>query len=146
MDRYINYTDKWQFEVTCGLLSRDSIHVDNLWSVVTWQETKVTSPDYTDMDKEKAAADFTKRIQHYENMYEPLDEEHDKEYSYIRIYNQGERFLVNRVRGECFHPPCKSVIWLCWYRCEGGDFGFHFFACFLAMKYSILYGPVGFVS
>ena len=61
---------------------------------------KVTSPDYTDMDKEKALADFRKRIDHYEHFYEPLDEEHDKEYSYIRIYNQGERFLVNRVRGE----------------------------------------------
>ena len=65
------------------------------------QEVKVTSPDYKGMDKEKAVDDFRRRISHYESLYEPLDEEYDREYSYIRIYNQGERFLVNRVQGEC---------------------------------------------
>ena len=63
-------------------------------------EVKVTSPDYKAMDKEEAVRDFKQRIEHYVRSYEPLDEERDKEYSYIRIFNQGERFLVNRVRGE----------------------------------------------
>ena len=41
-----------------------------------------------------------KRIKHYEDMYEPLDEENDKELSFIKIFNQGEKFLVNRVNGK----------------------------------------------
>ena len=61
---------------------------------------KITSPDYTGMDKEAAVKDFEKRIRHYEDMYEQIDEKLDKELSYIRIYNQGEKFLVNRVRGK----------------------------------------------
>ena len=61
---------------------------------------KVTSPDYKDMDKEKAVEDFKMRIDHYKEMYEPIDEDIDKALSFIKIYNQGEKFLVNRVKGE----------------------------------------------
>ena len=60
----------------------------------------MTSPDYTGVNKEDAVRDFKIRIQHYAEFYEPLDEEHDKDYSFIRIYNQGEKFLVNRVQGD----------------------------------------------
>lgn len=72
-------------------------------------EVKITSPDYLDMDKDAAVEDFRKRIKHYEDMYEPLDEKLDKVLSYIRIYNQGERFLVNRVRG---HVQSRVVYYL----------------------------------
>ena len=60
----------------------------------------MTSPDYAGVNKDEAVRDFKTRIQHYADFYEPLDEEHDKDYSFIRIYNQGEKFLVNRVQGK----------------------------------------------
>ena len=49
--------------------------------------------------KDTAVEDFKKRIAHYEANYEPIDEEKDKDISFIRIYNQGEKFLVNKVQG-----------------------------------------------
>ena len=61
---------------------------------------KITSPDYHGLDKEKAVEDFKERIAHYEECYEALDEEYDRDKSFIRIYNQGEKFLVNRVQGN----------------------------------------------
>ena len=70
---------------------------------------KVTSPDYKDMDKEKAVEDFKLRIQHYEEMYEPIDEHQDKEMSFIKIFNQGEKFLVNKVKGICI--VLKSIFY-----------------------------------
>jgi len=72
-------------------------------------EVKVTSPDYKDMDKEKAVEDFKKRIDHYKAMYEPIDEVVDKQLSFIKIYNQGEKFLVNRVKG---HVQSRVVYYL----------------------------------
>ncbi|KAK2173714.1 hypothetical protein NP493_854g01030 [Ridgeia piscesae] len=73
------------------------------------KEVKVTSPDYTGVNKDDAVRDFKIRIQHYAEFYEPLDEEHDKDYSFIRIYNQGEKFLVNRVQG---HVQSRVVYYL----------------------------------
>lgn len=63
------------------------------------QEVKTTGPDYDGMDCEQAATDFLKRISHYQGSYEPLCEEHDKDLSYIKIYDQGEKFLVNKGKG-----------------------------------------------
>lgn len=60
---------------------------------------KVCGPDYQGMNGEQAAEDFMKRIAHYQGSYEPLCEEHDKELSFIKIYDQGEKFLVNRGKG-----------------------------------------------
>ena len=65
-----------------------------------FQEVKVTSPDYKGTMKDTAVEDFKKRIAHYESSYEAIDEEKDKDMSYIRIYNQGEKFLVNKVQGR----------------------------------------------
>jgi len=49
-----------------------------------------------------------KRIKHYEAMYEPLDENTDKQLSFIKIFNQGEKYLVNRVHGE-YCPLFKKI-------------------------------------
>ena len=65
------------------------------------QEVKIAGPDYKGCPNEKEAVDdFLKRITHYEEMYEPIDENHDREMSFIKIFNQGEKFLVNRVQGN----------------------------------------------
>lgn len=73
------------------------------------KEAKVTSPDYKDHNVDDALEDFKKRIKHYEDMYEPLDEETDKELSFIKIFNQGEKYLVNRVHG---HVQSRVVYYL----------------------------------
>lgn len=67
---------------------------------LSFQEVKICSPDYVGMDKTAAIEDFLQRIEHYENSYESLDYQHDKEMSFIQIFNQGERFLVNKLAGE----------------------------------------------
>ena len=67
------------------------------------------------MSKDTAVEDFKMRIHHYEMSYEPLDEERDKDLSFIRIYNQGEKFLVNKVQGRTSFMGMDNdrlVVWL----------------------------------
>uniref|UniRef100_A0A4W6F8R6 6-phosphofructo-2-kinase/fructose-2,6-biphosphatase 4a n=1 Tax=Lates calcarifer TaxID=8187 RepID=A0A4W6F8R6_LATCA len=58
---------------------------------------KLGSPDYTNCNTEEAVEDFMKRIKCYENSYETLDEVLDRDLSYIKIMDVGQRYLVNRV-------------------------------------------------
>lgn len=80
---------------------------------IYWQEVKVTSPDYKSSAKDEAVDDFKLRIQHYMVAYEPIDEKLDKEYSFIKIFNQGEKFLVNKVQGfiviVCLYCACDLI-------------------------------------
>lgn len=64
------------------------------------REVKVSSPDYKNVDSVAAVNDFLERIRLYEIQYEPIDDKLDKAWSFIKIYNVGERFLVNRVIGH----------------------------------------------
>jgi hypothetical protein len=58
------------------------------------------SPDYKDVSQEAAVADFLSRIQQYEKRYEPIDDKTDeKNFSFIKIINCGERFLVHKIGG-----------------------------------------------
>uniref|UniRef100_A0A5K3FIF7 6PF2K domain-containing protein n=2 Tax=Mesocestoides corti TaxID=53468 RepID=A0A5K3FIF7_MESCO len=63
-------------------------------------EVKVNSPDYIGVDKDFALQDFLKRIEHYAARYEPIDDDIDKELPYIKIFNQGQRYLANRIAGN----------------------------------------------
>lgn len=72
-------------------------------------EVKISSPDYENMDRDKAIVDFKNRIKHYELDYETLDETLDRDLSYIKIIDQGERYLVNRVQG---HIESRVVYYL----------------------------------
>ncbi|VDP25837.1 unnamed protein product [Schistosoma margrebowiei] len=65
-------------------------------------EVKVNSPDYKSIDKEEALKDFLKRIEHYEKRYESIDDDLDKDWSYIKIFDQGKRYLANRIEGKFF--------------------------------------------
>jgi len=60
---------------------------------------KVSSPDYLAIDKDHAVEDFKERIAVYEKQYCTLDEELDKNLSFIKIYDQGERYLINDIHG-----------------------------------------------
>ena len=66
----------------------------------------MSSPDYQNMDKDHAVEDFKHRIALYEQQYDTLDEEFDKSLSFIKIINQGERYLINNIHGM---QPADSV-------------------------------------
>ncbi|XP_060034283.1 6-phosphofructo-2-kinase/fructose-2,6-bisphosphatase 2 isoform X3 [Erinaceus europaeus] len=62
-------------------------------------EVKVSSPDYLERDQENAMEDFLKRIECYKVTYQPLDpDNYDKDLSFIKVMNVGQRFLVNHVQ------------------------------------------------
>uniref|UniRef100_A0A3Q3WGC7 6-phosphofructo-2-kinase domain-containing protein n=1 Tax=Mola mola TaxID=94237 RepID=A0A3Q3WGC7_MOLML len=73
------------------------------------KQVKLSSPDYTDCDKEEAAADFLKRIECYKMTYVPLDDSKDRNLSYIKIFDVGSRYLVNRVQD---HIQSRIVYYL----------------------------------
>ncbi|NWU83676.1 F262 bisphosphatase, partial [Onychorhynchus coronatus] len=63
------------------------------------QEVKVSSPDYPERHRENVMDDFLKRIECYKVTYQPLDpDSYDKDLSFIKVINVGQRFLVNRVQ------------------------------------------------
>ncbi|XP_056588802.1 6-phosphofructo-2-kinase/fructose-2,6-bisphosphatase 1 isoform X2 [Triplophysa dalaica] len=72
-------------------------------------QVKISSPDYENYDKEEALVDFLKRIDCYKKSYVSLDEEKDKHISYIKIFNAGSRYLVNRVQD---HIQSRIVYYL----------------------------------
>ncbi|KAF6024627.1 PFKFB2 [Bugula neritina] len=78
----------------------ESVCTDKCTVYQNIKDVKVTGPDYDGVDTEVAAQDFVKRISHYQSSYEPLCEEHDRNLSFIKIYDQGEKFLVNKIRGH----------------------------------------------
>ncbi|XP_041348570.1 6-phosphofructo-2-kinase/fructose-2,6-bisphosphatase 1-like isoform X2 [Gigantopelta aegis] len=72
-------------------------------------EVKVCSPDYMGVDKNEAMHDFLQRIEHYRRAYESLDIVNEKDMSFIQIFNQGERYLVNKLAG---HLQSRVVYYL----------------------------------
>ena len=61
-----------------------------------WQ-AKVNNEDYrSEADKKKAYDDFRKRIAKYEEVYEPMEEEH---LSFIKLINEGRRVEINNIHG-----------------------------------------------
>ncbi|XP_062316443.1 6-phosphofructo-2-kinase/fructose-2,6-bisphosphatase isoform X2 [Osmerus eperlanus] len=73
------------------------------------KEVKLSSPDYVGCDQEEAVADFLKRIECYKVTYVPLDDNKDRNLSYIKIFNVGSRYLVNRVQD---HIQSRIVYYL----------------------------------
>lgn len=61
---------------------------------------KLKSPDYKDIPSEEATEDFLSRIRQYEKRYETIDENDERNYSFIKIFNCGERFLVHKIGGK----------------------------------------------
>ncbi|KAM5221035.1 6-phosphofructo-2-kinase/fructose-2,6-bisphosphatase 1 isoform 1-T1 [Ctenodactylus gundi] len=73
------------------------------------KQVKLGSPDYIDCDREKVLEDFLKRIECYEVNYQPLDDELDSHLSYIKIFDVGTRYMVNRVQD---HVQSRTVYYL----------------------------------
>lgn len=79
---------------------------------VSQQQVKLTSPDYTDCDKEEALVDFLKRIECYQQTYIPLDDDTDR-YWYS---SEAHVFLSNALNLtmsmiNLVQPLFKEAIW-----------------------------------
>eukprot|EP00090_Calanus_glacialis_P047292 TRINITY_DN9740_c0_g1_i1.p1 TRINITY_DN9740_c0_g1~~TRINITY_DN9740_c0_g1_i1.p1 ORF type:complete len:496 (+),score=111.89 TRINITY_DN9740_c0_g1_i1:228-1715(+) len=72
-------------------------------------DVKVHSPDYDNMDKEKALSDFLQRIEHYNEVYVPMAEEHESHLSFMKVVNAGEKLIINRHEGNL---QSRIVYWL----------------------------------
>ncbi|KAK7208068.1 putative 6-phosphofructo-2-kinase [Myxozyma melibiosi] len=59
------------------------------------RSVKISSPDYIGWDEKEAIKDYLRRISDKIPHYESLDE---TEFSYIKLYNAGERILLNNTR------------------------------------------------
>lgn len=70
------------------------------------RQTKVSSPDYEDVDPDQAIEDFRSRIGHYEKVYEPLD---DDDKCYIKVIDIGRKIILNRVDS---YLPSRIVFFL----------------------------------
>ncbi|KAF9106465.1 Fructose-2,6-bisphosphatase [Mortierella sp. GBA35] len=68
----------------------ESLVLHNIMSV------KLKSPDYKDMDPEKAVEDFKARIFHYREAYETITEEN---LTYIKLINVGSQVIINHIQG-----------------------------------------------
>ncbi|XP_023582438.1 6-phosphofructo-2-kinase/fructose-2,6-bisphosphatase 4 isoform X2 [Trichechus manatus latirostris] len=75
----------------------ESICVDPEVIAANIVQVKLGSPDYVNRDSDEATEDFLRRIECYENSYESLDEELDRDLSYIKIMDVGLSYVVNRV-------------------------------------------------
>lgn len=73
------------------------------------REVKVHSPDYQDMKQDDALDDFMQRIDHYKETYQTLSEEIEKNFSFMQIFNAGDKVLVHRHEG---HVQSRVVYYL----------------------------------
>lgn len=81
----------------------------NVSNEMNLQEVKVSSPDYTNMNTDAVLRDFLLRIEHYQEKYQLLDEIKEKELSYMKIYNTGEKVVVHKHEG---HIQSRIVYYL----------------------------------
>ena len=72
-------------------------------------EVKVTSPDYKHFDKEQVLKDFLERINHYEKLYETIDEDLESNLSYLKIFDTGRKVVVHKHEG---HIQARIVYYL----------------------------------
>lgn len=73
------------------------------------REVKVHSPDYKGVEAETAIADFLERIKHYEDIYEPISEEHEGHFAFIKLINAGEKYVIHKHEG---YLQSKIVYWI----------------------------------
>ncbi|XP_046407290.1 6-phosphofructo-2-kinase/fructose-2,6-bisphosphatase-like isoform X1 [Ischnura elegans] len=64
------------------------------------EETRLNSPDYKEMSREKAINDFQMRIKHYYNLFETINNKNEGDLSYIKITNAGESILAHKLKGH----------------------------------------------
>lgn len=93
----------------CKLFFVESVCDDPNIIEANLKEVKVHSPDYRNKNVEDALLDFMFRIEHYKKVYQSLDENVEKNYSFIQIYNAGHKVFVHRHEG---HIQSRIVYYL----------------------------------
>jgi len=73
------------------------------------REVKVHSPDYKGVEADEAITDFLERIKHYEDIYEPISEEDESHFSFIKLFNAGEKYVIHKHEG---YLQSKIVYWI----------------------------------
>jgi len=73
------------------------------------KDVKVHGPDYKNVDKDLAVRDFLKRIDHYKAVYETMEEDTEGHISYMKIFNAGEKLVINKHDGNL---QSRIVYWL----------------------------------
>jgi broad specificity phosphatase PhoE/predicted kinase len=63
------------------------------------RDIKIKSSDYNNVDAEQAFKDFLGRIKQYEAVYQPLDDNHDCDLSYIKLIDVGKKIILNNIQG-----------------------------------------------
>lgn len=116
--------DKRQFvEQRCRAVGHDVLFVelvcdDPIVIEVNVRATKTLSQDYEGVDPEEALADFRARIEHYERVYEPLDESDGR---FVKVLDLGQTVVAHRVHGYVesrivafllASRPTRRVVWL----------------------------------
>jgi hypothetical protein len=61
------------------------------------RDVKTTSPDYAGMNPEKAATDFLRRIEKYQNQYETIDDDED-DLTYVKMIDVGAQIIVQGIQ------------------------------------------------
>ena len=64
------------------------------------KEVKTESPDYSNLAEDKILEDFKKRIGHYQEKYETLDEFSENMYSFMKIFDCGRKVTVHKHEGH----------------------------------------------
>jgi len=84
----------------CQLMWVESICNDESIIENNIKLTKLSSPDYKETDPEQATKDFKSRIQKYTEVYEELSREKDgPDTSFIKLYDVGQQFEMNKING-----------------------------------------------
>ena len=64
------------------------------------KEVKTASPDYTNFTEDRVLDDFKKRIDHYQERYQTLDESCESDYSFMKIFDCGTKVMVHKHEGH----------------------------------------------
>jgi broad specificity phosphatase PhoE/predicted kinase len=70
------------------------------------RSTKLSSPDYENVDPDEAVRDFRARIAHYERVYEPVDE---RDGAFLRVAQAGSTVTASNIDG---YLPARLVLFL----------------------------------
>ncbi len=82
--------------------------VDVIFVEIMSQETMIFEEEMAEQDLVDAAPldiaeDYRKRVQHYQEVYEPIasggDDDHERDYSYIKCIDRGKQIVMNRIEG-----------------------------------------------
>ena len=77
------------------------------------KEVKTASPDYTNFTEDRVLDDFKKRIGHYQEKYQPLDESVEPDYSFMKIFDCGTKVMVHKHEGHIQSRSDMTALSIC---------------------------------